>query len=88
MLITQSLIEVGAVMIDKAICQQLIDAVNAAIQKNPDIAAALKALEVSGIELQSLHITANLKSTPMLPEQSDADFLKMLRIDPDIKIRS
>jgi hypothetical protein len=69
------------------ICQQLIDAVNAAISANPDIAAAMKALETSGMELQSLHITANLKTTPVPLKQSDADFLHTLRIIPDLEIR-
>jgi hypothetical protein len=69
------------------ICQQLIDAVNAAISANPDIAAAMKALEVSGIELQSLHITANLRATPVPQQQSDAEFLHTLRIIPDLEIR-
>jgi hypothetical protein len=69
------------------ICQQLIDAVNAAIAANPDIAAAMKALEISGIELQSLHITANLRTTPVPMHQSDADFLHTLRITPDLEIR-
>lgn len=69
------------------ICQQLIDAVNAAIAANPDIAAAMKALEVSGIELQSLHITANLRATPVPVQQSDSEFLHTLRIIPDLEIR-
>lgn len=69
------------------ICQQLIDAVNAAISANPHIAAAMKALEVSGIELQSLHITANLRTTLISPEQSDSEFLHTLRIIPDLEIR-
>jgi hypothetical protein len=69
------------------ICQQLIDAVNAAISANPDIAAAMKALEVSGMELQSLHITANLRTTPIPLRQSDAEFLHTLRIIPDLEVR-
>lgn len=69
------------------ICQQLIDAVNAAISANPDIAAAMKALEVSGIELQSLHITANLRTAPVPTHQSDKEFLHTLRIIPDLEIK-
>jgi hypothetical protein len=69
------------------ICQQLIDAVNAAIAANPHIAAAMKALEISGIELQSLHITANLRTTPVPMQQSDSEFLHTLRIIPDLEIR-
>ena len=75
-------------MVHQEICQQLIDAVNAAISANPEVAAAMKALEVSGLELHSLHITANLRETSPLPLQSDVEFLHILRIVPDLNVKS
>jgi hypothetical protein len=74
-------------MVHQEICQQLIDAVNAAISANPEVAAAMKALEVSGLELHSLHITANLRETSPSPLQSDVEFLHTLRIVPDLDIK-
>lgn len=74
-------------MIRQDMCQQLIDAVNAAIAANPEIAAAMRALQVSGLELESLHITAKLKPSTKEPPANDADFLQALRIIPDLQIR-
>jgi len=71
-------------MNDQNVCQTLIDAVNSAISTSSDIAAALRALRFAGIEVRSLHIRANLKTTSGSNRQSDSDFLRMLRIVPDL----
>jgi len=73
-------------MTHREICQNLIEAVNAAIANSSDVAAALRSLEFAGVELDSLRIQANLKACPDSTNQSDSDFLRMLRIVPDLDV--
>ena len=73
-------------MNDQDVCQRLVDAVNAAISNSSDVAAALRALEFAGIEVCSLRITASLKTVPEPIQQTDSDFLRTLRIAPDLTI--
>jgi len=69
---------------DQDVCRRLIEAVNSAISASSDIAAALRALEFAGIEVRSLHITASLKTVSKSVQRSDSEFLRMLRIIPDL----
>ena len=73
-------------MTHREICQKLIDAVNAAIANSSDIAAVLRSLALAGIELDSLRIQANLKACPDSTNQSDSEFLRTLRIVPDLDV--
>jgi hypothetical protein len=70
----------------REICQKLIEAVNAAIANSSDVAAALRSLEFAGVELDSLRIQANLKTSREPADQSDSEFLRTLRIVPDLNV--
>lgn len=73
-------------MNSQALIMQLIDAVNAAILANPGVARALKALANSGIELENLHLTADLRTCSPPQEVDDVEFLRSLHIVPDLRI--
>jgi hypothetical protein len=67
--------------------QQLIDAIDSAISRDPDVIAALHALEISGMELRSLHIKARLRTVEIPVPEDDARFLRAFRIVPNLEIQ-
>jgi hypothetical protein len=66
--------------------QLFVEAANEAILHNERLAKVLRALHAEGIHVEGVLIEATM-TRQHKAEQSDADFLRQLRIVPDIEVR-
>jgi hypothetical protein len=70
---------------DEAI-QKYYEAVGAAIRKDEQIQAAMRDLNSVGVTVESFSMMASLRMAAE-PAADDADFLRKLRIAPDLEVR-
>jgi len=72
---------------DEAI-ERFYDAVGAAIAQDAAIRAALRDLHSIGMRVESFDMTASLvRVAKEVPTANDQEFLRQLRITPDIEVR-
>lgn len=65
----------------------LMEAVNQAIIESPDVNEAVRVLRENGMHLESIEAQATLRRRDTQLAPNDIDFLKSLRIHPDVEVR-